>query len=457
MNFDTNFIIRTTGASLSGASVPVLLSGAEIDSRRCQKGMLFVCLPGEKVDGHDFASAAVDNGASAILASRNPFSDSPPVPVLLVHDPAEALRKLAAACRAQFNGTVIGLTGTAGKTSTREILSTVLEEAGRVSRTAGNFNNELGLPLSILNADQDANWWVIEVGISHPGDMDQLGSILQPDVGLILNAGPGHTEGLGEKGTAFHKAALFKYVHREGIALASADYPQLVQETSALRPDTVFFSTTGKHVPYCGTYLGMDANGLGRYRIQLGECSIEAHTTFSGAYAAENVTAAAAAAHKLGLAPDAIVQGLAQAKLPAQRFTKLSAHGWLVFDDSYNANPLSMQRMLFAAAEIADSKPLVCVLGAMGELGTIAAEEHEKLGQILAHIQPAAIFWVGPHFENVKAGLADNHFSGSLFFMDDPEKFLPAFSAMHFNENGVLLFKGSRFNKLERYLAAFKG
>ena len=433
------------------------ITSVAIDSRRCVQGSLFVCLAGQHVDGHDFARSAVEHGASAILASRNPFDGEPPVPVLLVADPADALRQLAADSREKYarrGGTVIGLTGTAGKTTTKEILSTVLSIAGTVSRTSGNFNNNLGLPLSLLNADPAASWWVMELGISHPGDMDELGCLLQPDVGLVLNAGAGHAEGLGERGVAWHKASLFRHLRDDGTAIVSADYPDLLREAMALRKkDLVLFSCTGQDAPYQASYLGTDA-GRGIYRIRLNTGTLTVKTLFQGAFAAENLLAAATTAHRLGLSSAAIGEGLENAVPPAQRFVRLTLGNWLVIDDSYNANPLSMDKMLDAAAEAATGRSLCCVLGAMYELGRIAAEEHYKLGLRLAALQPAVLFWTGDYADALHDGLRQGGYAGLFQCLTSPDAFCDTL-AETLPQGGVVLFKGSRSNHLETYVTRF--
>ena len=164
-----------------------------LDSRQVKTGSLFVCLKGKQQDGHAFAARAAAQGALALLAEKDPFPGrTPPLPVLRTEDCGRALARLAAAYRDTFRGRVIGLTGSAGKTSVKEALAAVLAGRGATSRTFMNMNNRLGLPLSLLNASTEAAFWVLEAGISESGDMDYLGSILRPDLALILNVGPAH-------------------------------------------------------------------------------------------------------------------------------------------------------------------------------------------------------------------------------------------------------------------------
>lgn len=475
MRLNIDFVIRATGATLPAgqlAGIPTNYSElppftqVSIDSRTCIPGSLFLCLQGEHVDGHDYAAQAVQNGCTAILAARDPFNGTASVPVLLVPDVLpgveHALRRLATAWRQIFarrsgqRSFLVGLTGTAGKTTVKDMLSTVMEQAGPVCRTMGNFNNNLGLPLSILNADLDATCWVLEAGINQAGEMDQLGEVLRPDLALILNAGAGHIAGLGKKGTAHHKATLLKYLQPDGIGLISADYPDLVRESRAVRPDLVFFSSTGRQVVYRAAYVGPSAEGRGLYRLWLDGETVDAETPFNGAFGAENVIAVAAAAHKLGLDARQIATGLSMVSLPKQRFSRSRVGAWTIIDDSYNANPLSAARVLEAAAELAGDDPFVCVLGEMRELGHIAEEEHEKLGRLAAENKTRAVFWTGDHFEAVSTGLRHAGFTGRVETVNPecPESLFSALKEMGIT-GGTILFKGSRANRLERLVPPF--
>ncbi|WP_298069892.1 UDP-N-acetylmuramoyl-tripeptide--D-alanyl-D-alanine ligase [uncultured Mailhella sp.] len=437
----------------------VTLTGAASDNRTVRPGQLFVAIPGEKTDGHLFAAAAVQAGASAVLAEHDPFAGKPPVPVLLVQNSVKALGLIAHDWRSSFQGKVVGLTGTAGKTTTKELLSSILSCRGKTARTALNLNTQVGMPVSMLEADGDESFWVMEAGISRPDDMDELGPILEPDLAVILNAGTGHSLGLGKKGTAYYKSKLLNYLKKGGIALVSADYEDLVSEAKALRPDTIFFSAFGRKAPYRAEYLGLDENGCSRCRLYLDGESFDVTCALSGAYAAENVLAAAATAHLLGLSRQEIIQGLEGASLPAQRFARHETGGWSVIDDSYNANPLSAGRMIEAAAELAGGRPFLCVMGAMAELGDKAEDEHRKLGQKLAASGCQAVFWTGEHAAEVQEGLETGAFSGHYAAFSGPEDFSAALeewrAAYPHVLAGLALFKGSRRNRMERFVKLF--
>lgn len=434
-------------------------AGAAIDSRAVKKGDLFFCLPGERADGHDFAAAAVENGALAVIGTRDPFTRKRKTarpPVLVVRDVPAALATIAAAHRRHASGVVVGVTGTSGKTSVKETLAAVLGTAGETAKNPVNLNNQIGLPLSMLNAPEDAAYWVMEAGISRPHDMDELGAILRPDIALILNAGPGHVQELGALGTAHHKARLLAYLGGNGLGVVSADYPDLERESRRYDADIVYFSAKDAEEKYCASYLGPEGLDRGRFQLALDSEAVTVNAPFCGAYGAENVAAVGAVAHSLGLSASEIARGFREASLPAQRFALREVDGFLLVDDSYNANPLSMSRMLEAAADMARDRggDLVLVLGEMGELGPESARYHYLLGQEAATLPTRALLWKGGQGESVRRGLADAGYTGFFAPVENAASFPAAFRAANAH-SGVVLFKGSRGNRLEELVTAF--
>lgn len=430
------------------------------DSRAVRPGTLFVCLAGEHADGHDYALKAQDAGAVALLGTR-PSQAMPAglhVPYLRAEDAVKALGHMAALWRDRCAGVrVVAVTGTAGKTTVKELLAQTLALAGKTARNAANLNNQIGLPLSMLATDGDEAFWVMEVGISHEGDMDELGAIVRPDMALILNAGAGHTEGLGARGVAWHKARLLRYVPRGGTCLISADYPDLVREARAVRGDLLYFTAEGRPLQFRGATAGNEGE-RGRYRLNLDGRACDVLAPFRGGYGAENCIAVAAAASLLGLTPETIARGLAEAELPAQRFVRKQAGPWRVIDDTYNANPLSMTRMLDAAAELAHGEggSFIVVLGEMRELGELSVREHERLGRHLADMRPGAVFWKGGQAEAVRAGLEQGGYAGPFHTPADAGEFCARLGELekHAGQGGLVFFKGSRGNALEEWLSA---
>lgn len=459
MRLSFNSIVHAVeGTAVAGAVSCDMLEGVGTDSRSVTPGSLFVCIPGETFDGHDFAGKAVENGAAALIVSRDPFDGEPPVPLILVDDTVKALGRLAHFWRSRLEHTkVVGLTGTAGKTTVKELLAQILSRRGATAKTHMNLNNQIGLPLSMLSATGEEAFWVMEAGISHPNDMDELGAILEPDFGLILNVGPGHAAGLGDKGTAYYKAKLLAHLAPHGTAIVSADYPDLVREARNVHQELVFFSATGRQVEYRAAYVAPADAERGLFRVWLSGASVDVVAPFRGAFGAENVIAVAAVAHQLGLSAEDIVEGFAGAVLPKQRFACSRVGNWLVIDDSYNANPLSFSRMLEAAAEMARDRaagPLVCVLGEMGELGDLSEDEHRHLGKLVAGIRPRLVCWKGGHRKEFENGLLSERFGGTFCPVATAEDMFAGLSTCGL-EGGVILFKGSRSNKLETLVNAF--
>ncbi len=426
-------IVRAVdGSAVAGAAPCGIVEGVGTDSRAVKPGSLFVCIPGETFDGHDFAVKAIEAGAAALLVSRNPFDAVPPVPLILVEDTVKALGKLAHCWRERLGETrVIGLTGTAGKTTVKELLAQVLSRRGPTAKTHMNLNNQIGLPLSMLAATGEEAFWVMEAGISHPNDMDELGAILEPDLALILNVGPGHAAGLGDRGTAHYKSKLLAHLAPGGTAIISADYPDLAREARAVRQELVFFSTSGRQVDYRAAYVVPAGEDKGLFRLWLDGVSIDVEAPFRGAFGAENVIAVAAVAHRLGLGAEEIAAGFAGAALPKQRFA------------------------CSRAGDHAD-RPLVCVLGEMGELGSLSEDEHRNLGRLVADIKPRLVCWKGGHLEEFEDGLHAGRYGGAFCPVTSAEDMFKGLAACDLGSGGgVILFKGSRSNKLETLVSAF--
>lgn len=424
--------------------------GCSLDSQNIARGNLFACLKGARADGHDFAMKAQAEGAGAILASRS--LPELAIPVLVVPDVVKALGKTAHYWRKKTSAKVIAITGTAGKTTLKDMLVPILSCSGKTAGSRKNNNNQIGLPVSMLNMDGDEKFWVLEAGISHAGDMDELGAIIEPDLALIINAGAGHTEGLAGEGVAKNKAKLFKYLRKDGIALVNGDYPELLRESRFCKDRRLVFST----IQEADYYLSDNKWLQGRYTLAHAGGAIPLETPFRGVHFGELCGMAAACAHLCGLDPSAINKGFAKAQLPEQRFRLFSNHGWLVFDDTYNANPLSMRAMLQSAAILAKNsgRKLYAVLGEMKELGRETGSEHRELGSLLASLNIAVIFWIGDNFDEIRSGYNAGKGKNPLLRVEDPRSFAEL-AKSYYDEKEAIIFKGSRSNRLENYLSAF--
>lgn len=415
-----------------------------IDSRSVQPGDLFVCIVGQKLDGHQFVSQAVAAGATAVVAST-PLDTS--VPVLMVRDTTLALGQLARAWRERTRATVIGVTGSAGKTTIKEMLAQVLAGAGRTSKNFRNLNNQIGLPLSVLDMAVDDAYWVLELGISHVGDMDKLGHILAPDAVVITNVGACHLEGLGSlDGVASEKCVLLQHLRAHGLACINADYPLLMAESARYRVRRTFYSGTGGAAPY--SCLGQTVHGeTVRFELRMpsGLRSFEVSTSV---HVPENMAAVVALCVELGVSPEVIEQGLLRYMPVPQRFVRSQIGAWTFIDDTYNANPVSMASSIQEAERIAAERPLVLVLGDMLELGPQSRDAHRELGQLIANTACTHCFFCGQHAEDVRSGL--HGFLGAFYSVRSAEEVARALADLR-SEEGVMLFKGSRGCKMEHY------
>lgn len=441
-------------AACLGASQPAQnpeLTGASIDSRKTRPGDLFICLHGERVDGHDFAGKAIEAGAAAILAQKELPGIS--APVLLVENTEKALGDLARFWRQRTKAEVVCVTGTAGKTTLKDALASILGKAGSMTCANGNQNNQIGLPLTILSGNEDDDFWIIEAGISHAGDMEYLGDIARPDLALILNTGIGHAAGLAERGTAWHKTRLLNYLAKDGRALINADYPDLLAETRKL---AIPFETFGANSSECDFRLLDFDNGDCAVNLK-GEIA-KFKTPFKTCFGGETALAATACAITLGVSPEKIQQGFDDAVMPEHRYRKFATDGYLIIDDVYNANPLSMGRALASARAESPDAPLILALGEMGELGDAAKSAHRELGREIAAAKPALLFWHGDYLDEVKAGIAEKLAPESaphIARTESPRAIADFWRERGFPTGATILFKGSRANRLEDALAAF--
>ncbi len=445
----------------------ISFNNAWADSRQIQGNDLFVCLKGDNSDGHAYIEKAIELGISVLIAEKSKVENPKMLPIacLLVENSMQALTQIAHTRRMQTNAKVIGITGTAGKTTIKELLAQMLSTKGKVAKNYMNYNTQIGLPLSILNADGNEDFWVLEAGISHEHDMDELAPLLRPDIALVLNAGLGHAEGLPQ-GAAYYKAKLFAHLKDEhSKALTSADYPALVKEGRKNNPQTLYFSAEGKEITYRASYIGLEEGEelKGKYAIYCDGNEYEVLAPFHGQHMAENAIALATLACLCGLNSSEIIKAFEIAKLPKQRFEVQHYNNKAItlIDDSYNANPLSFNRMIESAKEYTNvylkelaTKPFVCVIGAMGELGYEAEKAHEELGEFLAD-KARYVFYTGAFCEEVEKAYKKDAILGTFSALTSPENFAQSLKDLDLKE-AVFLVKGSRSNHLEYYVQEIK-
>ena len=447
MNLTLADVERCLGGVAEEGHETIAIGSVQTDSRAVEPGDLFFCISGENFDGHEFAGQAVKNGASAVVSAR--LLDDMAAPVIMVRDTVRALGRLAACWRDTCGAKLVAITGTAGKTTVKEMLFAVVSQKFTAAKNYRNFNNQIGLPMSMLRADCTQDLWIMELGISVTGDMEELAPIASPDLAVITNAGPGHLEGLGDTaGVTLAKASLLKYLRQSGTAVVSRDYPLLWDAAREIVADPVAFSTNRDDMTtsYVASFLGgAESEGWGRFRLRTPGGDGEFTAPFLGEHYAENLACVAAAADALGLSREDVIHGVQTFIPDRQRFCCKATGECMVIDDTYNANPLSMARSVRTAVTMAGEDPLVLVLGDMRELGTEAVARHEELGALLRDIELKAIFYKGDHFDDVARGLDGGE---KPIRVTGPEDFIQAWRAKELGR-AVALFKGSRSMKME--------
>jgi len=382
VNLDLQYIAQVTGGRLTPAAARGTVTGISTDSRTLEPGELFVPLRGERFDGHDFLTLAVRRGAAACL-SEDVIAGFP-VPVIQVADTMTALGDLAAARRREFAGPVVAVTGSSGKTTTKEMLAAILGQQAPGLKTEGNFNNLIGLPLTLFRLEPGQSWAVLEMGMSARGEIARLAEIARPDVGIITNVGPAHLETLhGLDGVARAKGELFVALRAGGTAVINADDERVARLPVANGVRRLLYGASAAAEVRAEAIVA--AGAAVSFRLLLPGGAWPVLLQVAGRHNVENALAAAAAALALGTPATTIVRGLEAFRPVRGRMEVVNlAAGVVLLEDSYNANPLSMRAALTALDEMGGSGRRIAVLGDMLELGSSAAELHRQVGAAAA-------------------------------------------------------------------------
>lgn len=379
--------------------------GVVIDSRQVESGYLFVAIPGEKVDGHKFIPDVFAKGAAAVLSEQQ--LEDPAGPYILVESTTKALRDLAEYYRKSLDIKVVGITGSVGKTSTKEMIASVLSEKYRVLKTEGNYNNEIGLPLTIFKIRAEHEVAVLEMGISEFGEMHRLATMANPDICVITNIGLCHLENLKTRdGILKAKTESFAHLKKDGIAILNGDDDKLSTVRQVGDKEPVFYGMEEKMEYREDAKKSVYATGvenLGLYgmqaRIHTPEGERDVRIPIPGEHNVYNALAATAVGLSLGLSLDQISSGILKAKTIGGRTNLLNTGSMTVIDDCYNANPVSMKASLDVLATAEGRK--IAVLGDMGELGENEKKLHYEVGEYLAKKEIDVLFCAGELSEEI--------------------------------------------------------
>jgi len=455
--FTAEELAEATGGRWIGTP-PAEVAGVSTDTRTVAAGALFVALKGERFDAHDFLASAAAKGAAAALVAEARAGEPSPLPRLAVPDTLAALGAVARLHRRRFQIPFVAITGSNGKTTTREMIAAILATRGPVLKTEGNLNNEVGVPLTLFGLDRTHLAAVIEMGMNHPGEIARLAALALPQVGVVTLAAPAHLEGLGSvDAVADAKAELYLGLPEGGIAIVNADDARMLKRAQASGRRTMTFSAAkGRRGDVVVLEIVSQGEDGLRFVLGVGNREVAVHIPgLVGAHNAANAAAAAAAAIALGCTDREIVRGLAAVK-PVGRRLRLETlpSGIRLVDDCYNANPASMAAALKTLTALAaPGGRAVAVLGDMLELGAFEAEAHRALGEEAAKAGLAALAAFGPRSrataEAARAAGLEAFHAGEL-------EELVAWTVATVRPGDVLLVKGSRGMKLERLVEALR-
>lgn len=440
------------GGTVIGADVR--FSAVSTDSRAITQGDLFLALQGEHFDGSEYVSGATESGAIAALVNkvsyhRNKAShgDSIPCPLLLVEDTRLALGQLAAYWRKQFNIPLVGITGSNGKTTVKEMLGSILREhtgdTDAVLVTKGNLNNDIGMPLTLLKLRISHRYAVIEMGMNHPGEIDYLTRLARPDVVLVNNATSAHLAGLGTvEAVARAKGEIFAGLSQQGVAIINADdeFAPMWRENAG--PHRIIEFGLDSPAEVHASWRAKGFSAVVEAKTSLGNFTAELQVP--GVHNVRNALAATAAAIALNIPLDAIAKGLNKFGGVSGRLQRKAAlHGAVLIDDTYNANPASLLAAMKVLAQT-QSKKKILVLGDMGELGADAPHFHAEIGAEARSLGIQKLMALG----DLSTYAVDEFGEGATHFKRIED--LLASLVQHLDADSTVLVKGSRFMKMER-------
>ncbi|MGI9212005.1 MAG: UDP-N-acetylmuramoyl-tripeptide--D-alanyl-D-alanine ligase [Methylococcaceae bacterium] len=441
---------RVTGGEWQGDDI--CLSSLSIDTRKLEPGQAYLAIRGERFDGNDFVAEAERCGASALIVER--WVDSG-LPQVKVADGRLALGYLAKEWRTAWGGIVIGITGSNGKTTVKELVAALLAESGAVWKTQGNFNNDIGVPLTLLQLREAHRYAAIEMGANHPGEIDYVAQLAMPNVAIISNAGPAHLEGFGSvEGVAKAKGELLDALPADGIALLNVDDPfhdQWRERAGSRRVLRFGFSDKAEVRAHSDSVVTgfQDGRFHTRFTADVDGRHLDIHLPLCGRHNVRNALAALAVGHVLGLDDRALMSGMMNIARVSGRFQPLKGQrNMLLIDDTYNANPASVEAALAVLADWPGEAWMA--LGSLGELGDTSPALHAALGHKVRAAGVTRLLATGPDVEHTLTafGAGARYCSNQADMIEHilNEPVAPA----------ILLIKGSRSQQMERVVAALR-
>jgi UDP-N-acetylmuramoyl-tripeptide--D-alanyl-D-alanine ligase len=451
-------VLAFTDGAVVGAPEECAFSRVSTDSRSVEPGDLFVALKGERFDGYAFSEEALKKGARGLVLEKPPAEELLKTfrpAVVVVSDTLKALGDLAAGWRRRFPVPVAVLTGSNGKTTTKEMAVAILRLRFRCLWSPGNFNNRIGLPMTLLMLRQEHERVVLEMGMNQPGEIRELTRIARPQVGVLLNIGPAHLERFSSiQGVVAAKGEMLETMPKDALFIFNQDEPRTVSLAQRWTgPKRSFGFQPGSDVLLREEV----ASGLKRrIRMEILGREVVADLGLPGRHNLYNALAASALAHGLGASEEAIAEGLTRFQGMSGRFSVQSRERFTLVNDTYNANPRSMQCALDTLDELSGDSGRVLVLGDMLELGGESDEAHFDLGRQAARLRPAVLYLTGSFAAKVKEGaLREGYDEGKIEIFEDPTRL--AGEILERIQGGEwILIKGSRGMAMERVVRALE-
>ncbi|MBI5231996.1 MAG: UDP-N-acetylmuramoyl-tripeptide--D-alanyl-D-alanine ligase [Coriobacteriales bacterium] len=452
-------LVDVVGGELVVGSPDAVVNGIVVDSRAVELGSAFLALPGENVDGHDFLQSALERGARGLFVTRTAeelgeirsLARARGAAIVRVDDGLTAIQALASFQRSRLHCPVIAVTGSTGKTTTKDFIDCVLATEMRVVSTVGNRNNELGLPLTILDAGMDTDVLVVEMGMRGEGQIAALAEIARPTAGIVTNIGQTHIELLGtQEAIANAKGELVAAIPADGTVFLNGDDGHS-EVLASMATAAVTYYGLGEHADVRALDVEVDAESRATFTLAAPEVRIPVRLPVPGRHNVYNALAAAAVGLYLGLTPEQVVRGLETARTSDMRMEVFTtASGVTIVNDAYNANPTSMRAAVETLAEMQADNKRIAVLGDMAELGSLTELAHFHIGEAIAELPIDVLITVGTKAGRIADGAkAAGMAADSVVTSVDAEDALKALEPI-MAEGDVVLVKASRVMGLER-------
>ena len=439
------------GGKVSARFEHLRVSRMQSDSRKVRSGDLFVALKGAKADGHDFAETAINHGAVAALVSR-PISEK--LPSIEVEDTLRAYGDIAAGYRKLTGVKVVGITGSVGKTTTKEMTASVLEAAYHTAKTEGNHNNNLGLPMTIMDMPENTEVAVLEMGMNHSGEMEYLSSIARPDLAIITNIGTMHIEHLGTReGILQAKLEIMRGMPDDGVGVFNGDEPLLWNIRAIGKHKKYYYGIENHACDVTATDIVELDDGV-RFVVHGFGQQFELFVPMLGRHAVYNALAATTVGLLLGVKPEQIQARFSSFHNTGMRQKIYVKNGVTIIEDCYNAGPESTEAALDVLAGIKTDGRRIAVLGDMLELGNRSAAEHYRIGR-LAVGKADLLLTYGEHSVRTLTGAITGGMNPKNTDHFDTHEDMAHMLKMRVSEGDVVLFKGSRGMRMEKVLQLF--